>query len=106
MCPPTFAGGAVNPTNIFLWIDTMPHGGVGTSAYANPVWRHWKNYYRPAWPPIHSNVFARYERGVLQVQDSVDDVRNFTHSTKGMKLRQRRMSSWMERSARRKPLPQ
>jgi len=42
-------------------------------------------------PPIHSNVFARYERGVLQVEDSVDAVRNFTHSTKGMKLRQSRM---------------
>jgi hypothetical protein len=40
-----------------------------------------------AWQePIHSDVFGRYER-----RSRVDDVRNFTHSTQGMKLRQRGM---------------
>jgi len=27
----SFGGGAVNQTNIFLWIEPMPYGGVGTS---------------------------------------------------------------------------
>src|SRR4029077_15394059 len=30
-------------------------------------------------PSIHSDVFARYERGVLEIEHRVDDVRNFTH---------------------------
>ena len=42
-------------------------------------------------PSIHSDVFARYERGVLEIEHCVDDVRNFTHPSEGMKLRQRRM---------------
>ena len=29
-------------------------------------------------PSIHSDVFARYERGVLEIEHRVDDVRNFT----------------------------
>jgi hypothetical protein len=40
---------------------------------------------------IHSDVFARYERRILGIEHRVDDVRNFTHSTQGMKLRQRGM---------------
>jgi hypothetical protein len=40
---------------------------------------------------IHSEVFARYEGGVLEIEYRVDDVRNFTHPREGMKLRQRRM---------------
>jgi hypothetical protein len=43
-------------------------------------------------PSIHSDVFARYERGVLEIEHRVDDVRNFTHPSEGMKLRQRRMT--------------
>jgi hypothetical protein len=35
-------------------------------------------------PSIHSNVFARHERGVLEIEHCVDDVRNFTHPSKGM----------------------
>ena len=31
----SFGGGAVNQTNIFLWIETMPYGGVGTSGIGN-----------------------------------------------------------------------
>ena len=42
-------------------------------------------------PSIHSDVFARYECGVLEIEHRVDDVRNFTHPSQGMKLRQRRM---------------
>jgi hypothetical protein len=42
-------------------------------------------------PSIHSDVFARHKRGVLEIEHCVDDVRNFTHPTEGMKLRQRRM---------------
>src|SRR5205085_687013 len=42
-------------------------------------------------PSIHSDVFARYERSVLEIEHRVDDVRNFTHPSEGMKLRQRRM---------------
>ena len=42
-------------------------------------------------PSIHSDVFARYERGVLEIGHCVKDVRNFTHPCEGMKLRQRRM---------------
>src|SRR5580704_4105860 len=42
-------------------------------------------------PSIHSNVFARYERGVLEIEHRVDDVRNFTHPSEGMKLGQHRM---------------
>ena len=42
-------------------------------------------------PPIHSHVFACYERGVLKIEHCVDDVRDLTHSTEGMELRQRRM---------------
>src|SRR5580704_13822837 len=44
-------------------------------------------------PSIHSNVFARYERRILEIEHRVDDVRNFTHPSEGMKLRQRRMIS-------------
>jgi hypothetical protein len=42
-------------------------------------------------PSIHSDVFTRYERGVLEIEHCVDDVGNFTHPSEGMKLRQRRM---------------
>ena len=38
---------------------------------------------------IHSDVFARHERGVLEIEHCVDDVRNFTHPSEGMKFRQR-----------------
>lgn len=31
----SFGGGAVNQANIFLWIETMPYGGVGTSGIGN-----------------------------------------------------------------------
>jgi aldehyde dehydrogenase (NAD+) len=31
----SFGGGAVNQTNIFLFIETMPYGGVGTSGIGN-----------------------------------------------------------------------
>ena len=42
-------------------------------------------------PSIHSDVFTRYERGVLEIEHRIDDIRNFTHPTQGMKLRQLRM---------------
>ena len=42
-------------------------------------------------PSIHSDVFARDERGVLEVEYRIDDVGNFPHPSEGMKLRQRRM---------------
>jgi hypothetical protein len=42
-------------------------------------------------PSIHSDVFARYERGALEIEHHVDDVRNFTRPSQGMKLRQLRM---------------
>jgi hypothetical protein len=38
-------------------------------------------------PSIHSDIFARYERGALEIEDRVDDIRNFTYPTQGMKLR-------------------
>jgi aldehyde dehydrogenase (NAD+) len=31
----SFGGGAINQTNIFLFIETMPYGGVGTSGIGN-----------------------------------------------------------------------
>jgi aldehyde dehydrogenase (NAD+) len=31
----SFGGGAVNQTNVFLWIESMPYGGVGTSGIGN-----------------------------------------------------------------------
>jgi aldehyde dehydrogenase (NAD+) len=31
----SFGGGAVNQTNIFLFIETMPYGGAGTSGIGN-----------------------------------------------------------------------
>jgi aldehyde dehydrogenase (NAD+) len=31
----SFGGGAVNQTNVFLFIETMPYGGVGTSGLGN-----------------------------------------------------------------------
>jgi aldehyde dehydrogenase (NAD+) len=31
----SFGGGAVNQTNLFLFIETMPYGGVGTSGLGN-----------------------------------------------------------------------
>jgi aldehyde dehydrogenase (NAD+) len=31
----SFGGGAVNQTNIFLFIETMPYGGVGSSGIGN-----------------------------------------------------------------------
>jgi aldehyde dehydrogenase (NAD+) len=31
----SFGGGAVNQTNVFLFIETMPYGGVGTSGIGN-----------------------------------------------------------------------
>ena len=42
-------------------------------------------------PSIHSDVFARYERGALEIEHRVDDIRNFAHPSQGMKLRQLRM---------------
>jgi hypothetical protein len=42
-------------------------------------------------PSIHSDVFARYEHGVLEIEHRVDDIRNLTHPSEGMKLRQLRM---------------
>jgi hypothetical protein len=52
-------------------------------------------------PSIHSDVFARYERGALEIEYRVDDIRNFTHPSQGMKLRQlrgrnRRGTGWTE----------
>jgi hypothetical protein len=38
------------------------------------------------YPSIHSDIFARYERGVLEIEHRVDDIRNFTHPAEGMKL--------------------
>ena len=40
-------------------------------------------------PSIHSDVFARYECSVLEIEHRVDNVRSFTHPGEGMKLRQR-----------------
>ncbi|MBV8827901.1 MAG: aldehyde dehydrogenase family protein, partial [Acidobacteriaceae bacterium] len=31
----SFGGGAVNQTNVFLFIESMPYGGVGTSGLGN-----------------------------------------------------------------------
>jgi aldehyde dehydrogenase (NAD+) len=31
----SFGGGAVNQTNVFLWIESMPYGGVGSSGIGN-----------------------------------------------------------------------
>ncbi len=31
----SFGGGAVNQTNVFLWIESMPYGGVGNSGIGN-----------------------------------------------------------------------
>ena len=42
-------------------------------------------------PSIHPDVFARYERSVLEIEHRVDDVRNFADPAEGMELRQRRM---------------
>ena len=42
-------------------------------------------------PSIRSDVFPRYEGGVLEIEHCVDDVRNFAHPSERMKLRQRRM---------------
>ena len=42
-------------------------------------------------PSIHLDVFARYERGALEIEHRVDDIRNFAYPTQGMKLRQLRM---------------
>ena len=44
-------------------------------------------------PSIHSDVFARYERGALEIEHRVDNIRNFAHPSQGMKLRQLRMIS-------------
>jgi hypothetical protein len=38
-------------------------------------------------PSIHSDVFAGYERGVLEIEHRTDNVRNFAHPSEGMKLR-------------------
>jgi hypothetical protein len=51
-------------------------------------------------PSIHSDVFARYERGVLEIEHRVDDVRNFTHPSERMKLRQRHMETGKNRGLR------
>src|SRR6266567_8435707 len=42
-------------------------------------------------PSIHSDVFAGYERRVLEIEHRIDDIRNFTNPSQGMKLRQLRM---------------
>ena len=42
-------------------------------------------------PSIHSDVFARYERCVLEIEHRVDDVRNFTHPSEWVTLRPRRV---------------
>jgi acyl-CoA reductase-like NAD-dependent aldehyde dehydrogenase len=31
----SFGGGAVNQTNVFLFVESMPYGGVGTSGIGN-----------------------------------------------------------------------
>src|SRR5262245_13925233 len=36
----SFGGGAVNETNVFLFIETMPYGGVGTSGIGHYYGRH------------------------------------------------------------------
>jgi aldehyde dehydrogenase (NAD+) len=36
----SFGGGAVNQTNVFLFIETMPYGGVGTSGIGNYYGKH------------------------------------------------------------------
>ncbi len=38
---------------------------------------------------IHSDVFARHERSVLEIEHGVNDVRDFTHPSEGMKFGQR-----------------
>src|ERR1700747_3582276 len=42
-------------------------------------------------PSIHPDVFARDERGVLEIEHRVDDIRHFAYPTQGRKLRQLRM---------------
>jgi hypothetical protein len=42
-------------------------------------------------PSIHSDVLARYEHGVLEIEHRVDDIRNLTHPSDRMKLRQLRV---------------
>ena len=42
-------------------------------------------------PCTHSDVLAHYELGVLEIEHRVDDSRDFTHPSQGMKLRQLRM---------------
>jgi len=34
-------------------------------------------------PSIHPDVFAGYERGVLEIEHRVDDIRNFAYPTPG-----------------------
>src|SRR5260370_35030801 len=41
----SFGGGAVNQTNVFLFIESMPYGGVGTSGIGN----HYGNQKRDEW---------------------------------------------------------
>src|SRR6202041_3224582 len=36
----SFGGGAVNQTNIFLFIESMPYRGVGTSGIGNYDWKY------------------------------------------------------------------
>ena len=36
----SFGGGAVNQTNVFLFVETMPYGGVGTSGIGHYYGRH------------------------------------------------------------------
>jgi aldehyde dehydrogenase (NAD+) len=36
----SFGGGAVNQTNVFLFIESMPYGGVGTSGIGNYYGKH------------------------------------------------------------------
>jgi len=36
----SFGGGAVNQTNVFLFIETMPYGGVGTSGIGHYYGKH------------------------------------------------------------------
>jgi hypothetical protein len=38
---------------------------------------------------IHSAVFTRHERSVLEIEHCADDVRNVTHPSEGMKFRKR-----------------
>jgi len=43
----SFGGGAVNQTNVFLFIESMPYGGVGTSGIGNYYGKVWLRFSHP-----------------------------------------------------------